>query len=143
MINVLFNICEHNSVDKNNILLYTRVKVRTPIISGGSIWYHIYRWMGVSTVIPFSIGDHFNQFTTDGGVTKACRSILYVLWYATKWEIWKERNNKLFNDKECSIVHVVDKVKSLTFMWLKAKFPSLPFNYHSWWLNFFTMLGIC
>ena len=108
----------------------------------GSIWYHIYKWMGVSTVIPFSVGDHFNQFTIDGGVTKARRSILQVLWYATTWEIWKERNNRLFNGKECSIVQVVDKFKSLTFMWLNAKFPSLPFNYHSWWLNSFTMLGI-
>lgn len=55
--------------------------------SFGSIWFYIYRWMGMSTVIPFSIGDHFNQFTSDGGVTKARRSILQVLWYATTWEI--------------------------------------------------------
>jgi len=49
----------------------------------GSIWHHIYRWMGVSTTIPFSVGDHFNQFTIDGGASRARRSILRVLWYAT------------------------------------------------------------
>jgi len=58
------------------------------------------------------------------------------------WEIWNERNNKLFTGKECTIVQVVDKIKSLTFMWLKAKFPSLPFNYHDWWLSPYTILGI-
>ena len=107
----------------------------------GSVWYYISRWLGLSTIFPFSVGDHFNQFTIDGGVSKARRSILQVLWYATMWKIWKERNNMLFNGKECSIMQMVDKIKSLTFMWLKAKFPSLPFNYHGWWLSLFTMLG--
>jgi len=37
----------------------------------------------MSTVTPFSVGDHFNQFTFDGGVSKARCSILQVLWYAT------------------------------------------------------------
>jgi len=86
----------------------------------------------MSTIIPFSAGDHFNQFIFDGGVSKACRSILQALWYATTWEIWKKRNNMLVNGKECPILQVVDKIKSLSFMWLKAKFPSLPLNYHGW-----------
>jgi len=100
----------------------------------GLVWYHIYRWLAISTTSPLSVGDHFNQFTFVGGVAKARRSILQVL--------WKERNNKLFKGKECSTAQVVDKIKSLTFMWLKAKFSSLPFNYHGWWLNPYTILGI-
>jgi len=52
-----------------------------------SIWHYISRWFGLSMVIHFSVGDHYNQFTIDGGVTKAHRSILQVLWYATTWEI--------------------------------------------------------
>jgi len=39
--------------------------------------------MGMSTVTPFFVGDHFNQVTFNGGVSKARRSILQVLWYAT------------------------------------------------------------
>ena len=35
-----------------------------------------------------------------------------------------------------------DKIKSLTFMWLKARFFTLPFNFHGWWLSPFTILGI-
>ncbi|AES67217.1 hypothetical protein MTR_2g088140 [Medicago truncatula] len=48
----------------------------------------------------------------------------------------------IFKVKECSIIHVVDKIKSLSFMWLKAKFTSLPLNYYGWWLYPFIMLGI-
>jgi len=66
---------------------------------------------------------------------------MQVLWFATMWEIWKERNNMIFNAKECSILQVVDKIKALFFMWLKAKFVSLPFNFHGWWLNPLAILG--
>ena len=58
------------------------------------------------------------------------------------WEIWKERNNRLFNGKERPVYKVVDKIKSLAFMWLKAKNTSLSINYHGWWLSPFTILGI-
>ena len=51
-------------------------------------------------------------------------------------------NNMIFNDKECLVLQVTDKIKSLAFRSLKVKFPTLPFNYHGWWLNPFTMLGI-
>jgi hypothetical protein len=85
---------------------------------------------------------HFHQFSFSGRSAKKRRSILQVIWFATVWEIWKERNNRLFNDKECSVIQVVDKIKSLAFRWLKVKYVTLPFNYHGWWLSPFTMLGI-
>ena len=61
--------------------------------------------------------DHFNQFIFVDGVTKARRSILHVIWFASVWEIWKEKNNRQFKGKECTIVLVVDKIKLLTFTW--------------------------
>jgi len=108
----------------------------------GAVWYFIYRWLGISAVIPAQVTDHFNQFSVSGGIAKTRCSISQVIWYATVWKIWKERNNRHFNDKECSISQVVDKIKSLAFRWLREKFPTLPFNYHGWWLGPFTMLGI-
>jgi len=73
-------------------------------------------------VLPFSASDHFNQFCFDGGGPRVRHSILYVIWFATVWEIRKERNNMIFNDKECSILRIVDKIKLLSFSWLKEKF---------------------
>jgi hypothetical protein len=73
---------------------------------------------------------------------KARGAILQVIWFATTWEIWKERNNRLFNGKDSSIHQVVDRIKLLAFMWLKEKFHFLPLNYHAWWLSPFTILGI-
>jgi len=108
----------------------------------GSVWHCIHRWLGLSVATPFQVSDHLNQFSYTGGTTKVHRSILQVIWFTVVWEIWKERNNRLFNVKECSVNQVVDKIKSLAFTWLKTKYISLPLNYHGWWLSPFTMLGI-
>ena len=88
------------------------------------------------------MSNHFNQFSFSGGIFKVRRSILQAIWFATVWEIWKERNNRLFNDKVCSIIQVVEKIKILAYSWLKVKFVSLPFNYHGWWLSPFAILDI-
>ena len=106
------------------------------------VWNHILQWLGVVTVLPNDITGHFNQFQHFGGVTKSRQSILQVIWLATVWEIWKDRNNKNFKATDSSILQVVDRIKLLTFKWLKVKFTTLPFNYHGWWLSPFNLLGI-
>jgi len=107
----------------------------------GAVWYHIYSWLGWHTTIPYEAVNHFIQFNYGGGVSKLRQSILHLIWFATVWEIWKERNNRIFNAKECSIAVLVDKIKLLSYRWLMAK-TDCPFNYHSWWLRPLTLLGM-
>ena len=108
-----------------------------------SVWHIIYNWLGISAGAPQHFPDHFIQFSYLASLSKVRQSILQVIWFATVWKIWKERNNRLFIDKICSVTQVVDKIKFLTFMWLKTNFNTLPFNLHGWWFSPFTMLDIC
>lgn len=108
----------------------------------GLVWNHILRWLGVVAVLPMEAACHFYQFSFLGGAARSRRSILQVIWFATAWAIWKERNNRIFNAKDCSILQVVDKIKAVTYRWLRVKFISLAFNYRGWWLNPFTIIGI-
>jgi hypothetical protein len=108
----------------------------------GSVWNFTLKWLGIFSVMAPEVSSHFNQFSFIGGASKSKQYILQAIWFATVWEIWKERNNRVFNDKKCSIQQVVDKIKSTTFMWLKGKYINLPLNYHGWWLSPFTTLGI-
>jgi len=82
----------------------------------GSVWQYLLRWLGISTALPLGMIDHFNQFSLDDGTVRDRGAILQVIWFATTWGIWKERNNRLFNAKQSSILQVVDKIKSLAFM---------------------------
>lgn len=80
-------------------------------------------------VAPFEISDHCTQFSFDGGGPQVRHTILIVIWFATVYEIWRERNSIIFNTKECSISRLVDKIKSLSFSWLKEKLQ-FSVNYH-------------
>ena len=108
----------------------------------GSVWNHIHRWIDVTTIMPCDVSSLFNQFNYIGGAAKSRRFILQVIWCAIVWEILKERNNRIFKNKNSSLLQVVDKIKSSTFMWLKGKYATLPSNYHGWWLSPFAILGI-
>ena len=108
----------------------------------GSIWHLIYNWIGILVTNPLYVPDHFHQFGFSGGLGRKRRSILQVIWFATVWEIWKERNNRVFTSKESPVLQVVDRIKSISYMWMKAKHVTLPFNLHGWWLSPFTILGI-
>ena len=93
-------------------------------------------------VAPFDGSYHFTQFILGGGGSQVHNTFLKTIWFATVWEIWKERNNGIFKDKECLIMCVLDKIKSLSFSWLKEKFVQLPLNYHGWWLSPLAMMDI-
>jgi len=96
----------------------------------GSVLHLIYSWIGVSLTTPFSVPDHFHQFSFSSGIGIKRRSILQVIWYALVWEIWKERNNRLFKGKECPVRQVVERIKAISYMWLKEKYITLSFNFH-------------
>jgi len=106
----------------------------------GLVWNFILLWVGLSTVTPLYASNHFTQFSFGGGGSQVRQSILNVIWFATMREIWKEINNIIFNGKECSIMRIVDKIKLLSFLWLKEKFVMFSFNYHGWLLRPLAML---
>lgn len=74
----------------------------------GPAWHFIHCWLGVSSVLPVCVADQFSY--VGGGGSKGRQSIIQLIWYASVWEIWKQRNNRLFDGKECSIIgiHVVE-----------------------------------
>jgi len=65
---------------------------------------------------------------------------MYVIWFSCVWVIWKEWNNRVFDQKKESIHRLLDKVKLLSYQWLKEKYVSLACDYHGWWLSSFSCL---
>ncbi|MCI04016.1 70 kDa peptidyl-prolyl isomerase, partial [Trifolium medium] len=46
----------------------------------GSLWALVRSWIGFSSVDPFSLRDHFVQFTYSAAGLRACRSFLQLIW---------------------------------------------------------------
>jgi len=63
-----------------------------------SLWSHVLHWLGISSVSSSDIRQHFIQFTTMAGLPRFTHSFLRVIWFASVWVLWKERNNRVFQN---------------------------------------------
>lgn len=61
-----------------------------------SLWSRILEWIGFQTIQPGNVSDHLLQFESLAGFSKAKCSLLTLIWCATLWTLWKERNDRIF-----------------------------------------------
>jgi len=66
-------------------------------------WNEILHWLRIIMVQPTHVADHFYQFETLGGFSKSVRLVFTLIWISCAWEIWKERNVRVFRQKESSL----------------------------------------
>jgi hypothetical protein len=67
---------------------------------------------------------------------------LTIIWFAAVWVIWKERNNRVFQQTIATPIMLIEKVKLHSFLWLKSKHVSFSYNYHDWWKHLLPCMGI-
>jgi len=108
----------------------------------GALWHHVRLWLGFLGVDYQSIGPHFVHFTNYFGGLKLRRSFLQLIWLLCVWLIWKERNNRIFNNIITPIEDLVEKVKFHSYWWLHANNASFVFGCQQWRPNPLVCLGI-
>ncbi|MCH81957.1 kinesin-like protein [Trifolium medium] len=107
-----------------------------------SLWSSVRSWIGLTSVDPHSLADHFLQFTYSSGGLRVRRSFLQLIWLLCVWVIWNERNQRLFWNSEQSLPQLLDKVKLYSYWWLKSTNSNIVSNYHSWWSSTLICLGM-
>lgn len=90
---------------------------------------------GISGVDPFTLHDHFYQFTNSIGMCRKIRSFMQLLWLLGVWLLWTERNNRVFKNVQTTMVDLLEKVKYHSLWWLKAHNAAFIFGNHNWWSN--------
>jgi len=88
------------------------------------------------------MADHLHHLGQLESVPRFTHTFLKVIWHGTAWVIWKERNNRIFNNKIQDVVHLLETVKFLSFSWLKANFPTSAFSYTDWWRYPLLCMGV-
>lgn len=74
-------------------------------------------WMDRSILEATGSGDHLLQFYQDpNGAVGANKEVL--VWMATIWCLWKQRNDWVFNTVPCNISEVVFIIKLFSCLWL-------------------------
>ncbi|CAJ2641163.1 unnamed protein product, partial [Trifolium pratense] len=81
----------------------------------GSLWDLVRSWIDIPLVEFVSLRDHFIQFTSSAGGSRARRSFLQLIWLVCVWVVWTERNHRLFRGS-ADMPHVLlDKIKLFSF----------------------------
>lgn len=107
-----------------------------------SLWTHVLHWLCISSVLSGDIRQHLFQFTNMAGLPRATYSFLKIIWFASVWAIWKERNNRVFQNMACDSSIIVEKVKLNSFLWLKSSKALFSYSYHDWWKHPLPCMGV-
>ena len=108
----------------------------------GNLWCCLFQWLGVSFITPDTVQDHFHHFGNLAGLPRSTFPFLKVIWHACIWVIWKERNHRIFNNKAEDLCKLLDNVKLMSFLWLRANKLTSAFSYHDWWWHPLLCLGV-
>jgi len=128
------------SLDAGTLKMWITMFLSCPTF--GALWPLVRAWLGVVGVDSQSVSDHFLQFINHAGCSRSRRSFFHLIWLQCVWVLWNERNDRIFRNKQSSLPHMLNKVKSSSLWWLKANNVVFSFGIHIWWSSPLSCLGI-
>ena len=108
----------------------------------GSLWSLVWLWLGISSVSPGDLHQHFTQFINMPGLPRFTHMFFRFIWFTSVWIPWKERNALVFKNTASTSNTLIEKVKLTSFSWLKSKQATFTYNYYDWWNQPFICMGI-
>lgn len=63
-----------------------------------SLWFHVWSWLCIDFVPSGDLRQHFIQFTKMAGLSRSTHLYFRIIWFASVWVIWKERNDRVFQN---------------------------------------------
>jgi len=107
-----------------------------------SLWLLVLHWLGISSALPGELRHHYVQFIYMVGLPRFSYLYLRLIWFAFVWVIWKERNNRVFNNVTLNPSVLLEKVKLNSFLWIKSKQVAFFYSYHDWWKHPLQCMGV-
>ena len=103
------------------------------------LWAMVWNWLGISFANAGELRQHFLQFTKMAGMPFSTHYFFRTIWFATIWVLWKERNNRIFQNMVSSPSTLIEIVKRCSFLWLRS---ALAYDYHDWWKYPILCMGV-
>jgi len=106
------------------------------------LWALVLNWLGISFVHDGELRHHFLQFTKMAGMPLSTQVFLRIIWFATIWVIWRERNSRVFKNTTSSPFTLIEQVKLHSFLWLKSKHVAYVYSFYEWWRHPTLCMGV-
>ncbi|KAL3647239.1 hypothetical protein CASFOL_008207 [Castilleja foliolosa] len=95
------------------------------------IWEKVYYWGNFEVRGQGSFMEHFS-FHCDL-VTSSKKNYWAIIWHAAIWQIWKARNEMVFNGKRLELQDIFLKICVSSFLWIKYSIgPTKTFSLIDW-----------
>jgi len=101
----------------------------------GRIWLLISKWLGFESAFNDTICSHAYQFGGLGNFSNNSRTVFAILWISVLFVVWKDRNNRIFQNRSDQLETLAEKVKLQTFWSLKSHYVLFDFDYSFWRQN--------
>ena len=101
-------MCRNGSKSINYLFLHCSVAQR--------IWTKIIQKFGVSWVLPQDI-NHLIMGNFMSGREKKIKVLWSLVVFAVFWTLWRERNQRIFDDKEASFANIMESVHYWVALW--------------------------
>jgi len=98
------------------------------------VWSRCFAWLGVQFVSHNDPLLNFSQFRL-WNVSASANEMWGVIWTAVVRELWKHRNNVIFNGGVVNGLKVVALVQVKVWSWITSKFLSGLFSFFKWCLE--------
>ncbi|XP_071687593.1 uncharacterized protein [Rutidosis leptorrhynchoides] len=96
-------------------------------------WDRVYKWWGLGNFNTFSVDEILNG---DGiNISSKDRKI----WQAVEWVcgylLWKNRNHKVFRNKDWTSAMIFNEVQIKSYEWISKRLKSKLIEWHQWLVN--------
>ncbi|OVA01501.1 hypothetical protein BVC80_1513g8 [Macleaya cordata] len=70
---------------------------------------------------PFSCTDVIDSWEVKSNLSKKGKILFKLFPTAIFWNVWTERNERIFEEKACSWIQVMEKIKLMAATWVEGK----------------------
>lgn len=87
------------------------------------VWNHLATWLGLDDFLPTRWTPSTSTsewWVTVTLMTSTSRKGSLLITLLVSWEIWKERNNRIFDRRESSVLSLVNIIKAEASLWVVA-----------------------
>ncbi|CAJ2639614.1 uncharacterized protein LOC123915271 [Trifolium pratense] len=85
------------------------------------VWRNVLKWIGLSTPMDVEGIDHFLLFGELFKVKDKGR-VRHLVWLATTWNLWKMRNNVIFQGVIPDSSALLDSIKLSSWIWFNGRY---------------------